>query len=98
MVHKFLTREQTYAQLLGRVSDNEKKLDRLRQDNDKKEELLRILQIDNDSQKQNSNSDKGIGISQEDQETIQLLEEINQLKKDSDIINNRKKNIHLVCD
>ena len=51
MVHKFLTREQTYAQLLGRVSDNEKKLDRLRQDNDKKEEVLRVLQIDNDSQK-----------------------------------------------
>ena len=51
MVHKFVTREQTYAQLLGRVSENEKKLDRLRLENDKKEETLRILKIDNDNQK-----------------------------------------------
>jgi len=31
MVHKFLTREQTYAQLLSAVSENEKKLDKLRE-------------------------------------------------------------------
>jgi hypothetical protein len=34
MVHKFLTREQTYAQLLTAVSENEKKLEDLRFSND----------------------------------------------------------------
>ena len=37
-------------------------------------------------------------MSEEGQEIITLLEEINQYKKESEIINNRKKNIHLVCD
>ena len=37
-------------------------------------------------------------MSEEGQEIIQLLEEIGQYKKDFQIINNRKKNIHLVCD
>lgn len=54
MVHKFLTREQTYAQLLTAVSENEKKLDELRQENDRKEEILHTLRIDND----NNNGDK----------------------------------------
>jgi hypothetical protein len=34
MVTKFLTREQTYAQLLTAVSENEKNLDKLRREND----------------------------------------------------------------
>ncbi len=46
IVHKFLTREQTYAQLLGAVSDNEKKFESLRRENDEKREELRRLQID----------------------------------------------------
>ena len=98
MVHKFLTREQTYAQLLSAVSENEKKLDKLRQENDKKEEVLHILQIDNDSQQQNADAGKGLAMSEDGQEIIQLLDEIAQYKKDYQIINNRKKNIHLVCD
>ena len=98
MVHKFLTREQTYAQLLITISENEKKLDKLRQQNDKKEEILHILQIDNDSQQQNADGGKGLGMSEEGQEIIQLNQEIAQYKKEYQIINNRKKNIHLVCD
>ena len=45
MVHKFLTREQTYAQLLMAVSENEKKLEELRHQNDSKNEELHALQI-----------------------------------------------------
>ena len=37
-------------------------------------------------------------MSEEAQEINQLHEEIAQYKKDYQIINNRKKNIHLVCD
>ena len=50
MVHKFLTREQTYAQLLTAVSENEKKLDNLRLENDKKNDILHALHIDNENQ------------------------------------------------
>ena len=34
IVHKFLTREQTYSQLLMAVSDNERKIDNLRHENE----------------------------------------------------------------
>lgn len=50
MVNKFLTREQTYAQLLTAVNENEKKVEHLREENDKKEEILHSLQIENDNQ------------------------------------------------
>ena len=49
MVHKFLTREQTYAQLLTAVSENEKKLDNLRLENDRKNDILHALHIDNEN-------------------------------------------------
>ncbi len=50
MVNKFLTREQTYSLLLTAVNENEKKVEHLREENDKKEEILHNLQIDNDNQ------------------------------------------------
>ena len=50
MVHKFVTREQTYAQLLTAVSENERKLEELRLENDQKGDILHSLQIDNDNQ------------------------------------------------
>jgi hypothetical protein len=50
MVTKFLTREATYATLLSAVSENEKKLDQLRRENDTKTDKLHQLQIDNDNQ------------------------------------------------
>lgn len=41
IVHKFLTREQTYSQLLTAVSENEKKLEYLKRANDAKRDELR---------------------------------------------------------
>ena len=93
MVHKFLTREQTYAQLLKAVSENEKKLDNLRVENDKKSDELHALHIDHDNQDG--------GVSKNSEENIQILTheaEIVQLNKDLELIMNRKKNIHLVYD
>jgi hypothetical protein len=43
IVHKFLTREQTYSQLLLAVSDNERKIDNLRKENDHWQEKLHDL-------------------------------------------------------
>ena len=45
IVHKFLTREQTYSQLLMSVSDNERKIDNLRRENENWREKLHELQI-----------------------------------------------------
>ena len=50
MVTKFLTREQTYATLLGAVSENERKLNRLRKENDSKTEQLAALKLICDNQ------------------------------------------------
>jgi phage shock protein A len=45
IVHKFLTREQTYSQLLMAVSDNERKIDNLRRENEHWREKLHELQM-----------------------------------------------------
>jgi hypothetical protein len=45
IVHKFLTREQTYSQLLMAVSDNERKIDNLRRENENWREKLHELQM-----------------------------------------------------
>ena len=47
IVHKFLTREQTYSQLLMAVSENETKIDNLRKDNEVWVEKLHELQMQN---------------------------------------------------
>lgn len=45
IVHKFLTREQTYSHLLMAVSDNERKIDNLRRENEHWRERLHELQM-----------------------------------------------------
>ena len=50
IVHKFLTREQTYTQLLMAVSDNERKIDNLRKENEHWREKLHDLQIQHDGE------------------------------------------------
>ena len=46
MVRKFLTREQTYSQLLMAVSESERKIDKLKKDNEEVRGRLHELQID----------------------------------------------------
>ena len=48
IVHKFVTREITYAQLLTAVNENEKKLDYLRRENDHDRDELKQLQIEHE--------------------------------------------------
>ena len=50
IVHKFLTREQTYSQLLMAVSENERKIDNLRKENEHWREKLHELQMHNDGE------------------------------------------------
>jgi predicted nucleic acid-binding Zn-ribbon protein len=52
IVHKFLTREQTYSQLLMAVSDNERKIDNLRRENEHWREKLHELQMQQSDESQ----------------------------------------------
>lgn len=92
MVFKFATREQTYAQLLTAVSENEKKLQDLREANDNKNEELHTLMMNNDNNKGT------VVMSDDNLEIIELEKDIAFHQKDLDILNNRKKNIHLIVD
>lgn len=51
IVHKFLTREQTYGTLLQAVNENEKKLEDLKAANDQKQELLNDFKINYENMK-----------------------------------------------
>ena len=48
IVHRFLTREQTYSQLLMAVSENERKIDNLRFDHEGHANRLHELQMEDD--------------------------------------------------
>ena len=54
IVNKFLTREQTYSQLLMAVSDYERKIDKLRKDNEFYWEELHDLQIENEGNEEDA--------------------------------------------
>lgn len=46
IVHQFLTREQTYAQLLTAVTSNEKKYEQLKIENEEKKDKQHTLNMD----------------------------------------------------
>lgn len=51
MVMKFLTREQTYSSLLQSVSENEKKYEVLKSENEEKRANLQKILLQNDNKK-----------------------------------------------
>ena len=55
IVHRFLTREQTYSQLLMAVSENERKIDNLRKDNEMWREKLQDLTMNSKQEQKNQN-------------------------------------------
>jgi len=75
MVRKFLTREQTYSQLLMAVSESERKIDKLKKDNEELRLRLHELQIDMDSH-------EGTGTSAMDEEIIELETQKDNIDKD----------------
>ena len=50
IVHRFLTREQTYSELLMNVSENERKIENLRKDHETWGSKLHELQISDKAQ------------------------------------------------
>lgn len=54
IVKRFLSREQTYSQLLMAVSDNERKIDNLRVDHESHASRLHELQMEDDEDEKNT--------------------------------------------
>lgn len=75
MVRKFLTREQTYSQLLMAVSESERKIDKLKKDNEELRGRLHELQIDVTAGAEN-------GGSMMDEEIIEMNNNLGNVKKD----------------
>ena len=93
MVKKFLTREQTYSQLLVKVSEFERQIEKLKVDNDLLRDRLHSLKID--SQQADSNA----GVERfHDEEIINMSNQINGSKKDFQILQERYKKINIVND
>ena len=80
--------------MLTAVSENEKKLEDLREANENKNEELHTLMMNND----NSKKEGQIAVSDDNLEIIELEKDIALHNKDLEILNNRKKNIHLIVD
>lgn len=96
IVHKFLTREQTYATLLTAVSEAEKKMEDYKTHYDNKSEELNDLKINLESRKEKA---KGNRSNFDDcEEIIRLRAEITGHQKDLELMNQRKKKINLVVD
>lgn len=94
MVRKFLTREQTYSQLLMAVSESERKIDKLKKDNEELRGRLHELQID----VTDGNNAGGTGTSMMDEEIIELNTTVSNVKKDYSSIQEKFKRINIVND
>ena len=98
IVHKFLTREQTYAQLLKAVSDQEKRLEELKHITDDKQEILHLLKIEHNNLVKAGAPEGLVPKSEQDHEIEVLSKELDFLEKEHEDLNSRKKKIHLVSD
>lgn len=95
IVQKFLTKEQTYAQLLKAVSENERRLDTLRRETEEKRDILHALKIDQNGGAFTTSAHlKSAGV----QEIQELNQEIEVLEREKTQIDERRKKINLVAD
>jgi hypothetical protein len=81
IVHKFLTREQTYSQLLMAVSDNERKIDNLRRENEHWREKLHDMQMQQADDESAQGAKKGGPGALLSPELTALDNKINNLRK-----------------
>ncbi len=92
MVRKFLTREQTYSQLLMNVSESERSIDKLKKDNEELRGRLHELKID-----AGENGAAGAGGFQ-DEEIIELNNTLANVQKDYSLLQEKFKKINIVND
>ena len=91
MVRKFLTREQTYTQLLMNVSESERSIDKLKKDNEELRGRLHELKID-----AGENGAAGAGF--QDEEIIELNATLANVQKDYSLLQEKFKKINIVND
>jgi hypothetical protein len=91
MVRKFLTREQTYSQLLMNVSESERSIDKLKKDNEELRGRLHELKID-----AGENGAAGAGF--QDEEIIELNQTLANVQKDYSLLQEKFKKINIVND
>ena len=80
MVRKFLTREQTYSQLLMNVSESERHIDKLKKDNEELRGRLHELKIDA------GESGAGNGSGAMDEDIIELNTTLGNVQKDYSLL------------
>ena len=90
MVRKFLTREQTYSQLLMNVSESERSIDKLKRDNEELRGRLHELKIDA--------GENGSGNGMMDEEIMELNQTLQNVQKDYSLLQEKFKKINIVND
>ena len=95
MVKKFLTREQTYSHLLVNVSESERKVDKLKKDNDELRARLHELKIDSQENAENKEADE---TKYQDEDIMEMRQKIAHQKKDYQILQEKYKKINIVND
>jgi len=80
MVKKFLTREQTYSHLLVNVAESERKIEKLKKQNDELRSRLHELKIDSEANQANADDEGETKF--QDEDIIESKERIASQKKD----------------
>jgi predicted RNase H-like nuclease (RuvC/YqgF family) len=93
MVRKFLTREQTYSQLLMNVSESERHIDKLKKDNEELRGRLHELKID-----AGESGAGGSNGAMMDEEIIELNSQLQAAQKDYGLLQEKFKKINIVND
>ena len=101
MVRRFLSREQTYSQLLKTVTDAEAKIDVLKRVNEELRTKLHALTLDSSNSQQNKSSvhSESTAISGgDDSEIIMMNNELGTIMKEYNRLGDRLKGVNIVTD
>lgn len=99
IVHRFLTREQTYSQLLMAVSENERKIDNLRYEHEILGTKLHDLQMDDNADQQNQQNKSRVEDTKPHSPEIDELDKrIVLLTKEKELSDELNRKVELVYD
>ncbi len=96
MVRKFLTREQTYSQLLKTVNESEAKIDILKKTNEDLRTKLGVLTLDSNNGGQEKSTAQTSAST--DSELIMMNNELSTVMKEYNRLGDRFKGINIVND
>jgi len=97
LVRKFLSREQTYSQLLTSVSEAETKIDKLKAANEELSVRLAELTLDSSEASKGPGSGK-TAISESDSEILLMRQESDKVKREQQRLSEKFKGINIVND